>query len=583
MLASVECQNFRCLEKVEVPLAPLTALVGPNGAGKSAVLRAIDLVAGPVWPSLQRIRFPHDFTMFDDSRHLRIEVKYATPIASEKDKLGTQYPIHGLRVSCKPYKRRTGASVAGDPNFDYEPIDAVGDVPLACIAAQGQRPTMQRPHRVTTPLRDHGACVLIDHRRAVAQHQPGTRGSVLGRLLAPALRELDVELDDGEGGTRRDRFRDRFAHAADVLRTPYVSDIEQIVDETARRTLGFMGSSAAARGGRVSFQIADPVNPYASLRIVYTEDGLAFPAEEVGLGVQSAIVVGIFEAMRGRRTAAGTVLIDEPEMYLHPQAQRHFYDILVGLVEQGGTQVIYSTHSPVFADAARFEGLRLIRRPPGASSNVAFVQKVDRPALETSKAATKLLTEYDSARSEALFANAVLLVEGKADLIAVRGTAERMKLDLDARNLSVMECGGKTSIPFHARLCRALGIPVCALYDDDQWPVTDDLSAEGKKRLEAELARSRRESADIESALPDKSLRFVCSPTLEDLVGIGRTAKNKPLRMAEKIKAAARREDLPEQLVAAVQRLDELDRARVKATVTKSSAEVAPATGGSGS
>jgi predicted ATP-dependent endonuclease of OLD family len=286
--------------------------------------------------------------------------------------------------------------------------------------------------------------------------------------------------------------------------------------------------------------------------------------------------------MRGRRTAAGTVLIDEPEMYLHPQAQRHFYDILLGLVEQGGTQVIYSTHSPVFADAARFEGLRLIRRPPGAGSNVAHVHEADRPALETSKATTKLLTEYDSARSEALFANAVLLVEGKADLIAVRGTAERMKLDLDARNLSVMECGGKTSIPFHARLCRALGIPVCALYDDDQWPIADDMRTEDRKRLETELARARKETADIEAALPDKSSRFVCSPTLEDLVGIGRSAKNKPLRMAEKIKAATRREDLPERLLAAVQRLDDRDPARVTASVADGF-EVAPDAGGSGS
>src|SRR4051794_13535007 len=100
MLSSLSCRNFRSLEAVDVPLAPLTALVGPNGAGKSAILRAIDLAAGPVWPSLQRLRFPHDFFGYDDSLELVIKVELATPTATEPDKLGTQHPIHALRLRC---------------------------------------------------------------------------------------------------------------------------------------------------------------------------------------------------------------------------------------------------------------------------------------------------------------------------------------------------------------------------------------------------------------------------------------------------------------------------------------------------
>ena len=550
-----------------MPLEPLTALVGPNGAGKSAVLRAIDLAVGPVWPSLQRLRFPHDFTGYDDSLELVVKVGFSSPTMTEPDKLGTQHPIHALRLRCRPYRKKTGSSMAGDPNFDYDPLDAIGDVPLACTVAAGGRPTQQRPHRVTSHMREHAACVLIDHRRAIAQHLPGTRGSVLGRLLGPALRDLDKPATANDARTRRTLFRERYEQATEILRTPYLRQIEQVIDETARRTLGFMGATAVGRDARVSFQIADPVNPYASLRIVYSEEGLEFPAEDVGLGVQSAIVVGIFEALRGHRTDAGTVLIDEPEMFLHPQAQRHFHGILVDLVEQGRTQVIYSTHSPVFADATRFESLRLIRRPPGTCSNIAHVSVQDRASLGTAKAATKLLTEYDTARSEALFANAVMLVEGKSDLIAIRGTAARMGIDLDARNLTVMECGGKTSIPFHAQLCRALDIPVCALYDDDQWPVPDNTGDEERKKIEAEAERAAAENALIAAALPDASARFVCHPTLEEQMGIGRNAHNKPMRMAARLKKARTRQELPQQLIDALRYLDQADPAPASASV----------------
>jgi hypothetical protein len=516
------------------------------------------LVAGPVWPSLQRLRFPNDFYGYDESLELMIKVGFDRPIPTERDKIGAAHQIHSFRLRCRPYKRRTKNAVAGDPNFDFDPLDALGDVPLECVMAAGGRPQQQRPHRVTSPMRERAACVLIDHRRAIAQHLPGTRGSVLGRLLAPALRDLDEPIAVGNVRTRRHLFRERYEQATEILRTPYVQAIEATIDETARRTLGFIGAPAN-RDASVSFQIVDPINPYSSLRIVYNEDGLEFPAEDVGLGVQSAIVVGIFEALRGQRTSAGTVLIDEPEMFLHPQAQRHFHQILCDLVGQGGTQVIYSTHSPIFADAPHFERLRLVRRPSGGSTAVTYVSDVDGPALTSAKAATKLLTEYDPTRSEALFASAVLLVEGKADLVAARGTAAKLKLKLDARNLSVLECGGKSSIPFHARLCRALGIPVCALYDDDQWPLPEGADEATRQRVQADNRRAVDETVEIESALPDAADRFVAHPTLEHEMGIGRNATNKPMRVAACVDAARHRTHLPKVLVDAVQRLSELD------------------------
>jgi predicted ATP-dependent endonuclease of OLD family len=201
---------------------------------------------------------------------------------------------------------------------------------------------------------------------------------------------------------------------------------------------------------------------------------------------------------------------------------------------------------------------------------VAEVGKDARAELSSAKAAIKLLTAYDTARSEALFANAVLLVEGKADLIAARGTATRMRVDLDARNLTVMECGGKTSIPFHARICRALGIPVCALYDDDQWPVPADADDATRKKIEDEVARAEAENEVIAEALPDASARFVCRPTLEAEMGIGRSATNKPMRMAEALARARDRHDLPQQLTAAVQFLDQLDRGTSAASIASS-------------
>jgi len=41
MIEGIKIRNFRCLEKIEIDLKPLTVLLGPNGSGKSSILYAL--------------------------------------------------------------------------------------------------------------------------------------------------------------------------------------------------------------------------------------------------------------------------------------------------------------------------------------------------------------------------------------------------------------------------------------------------------------------------------------------------------------------------------------------------------------
>lgn len=531
MLNSIRCQNFRSLEDLDLPLGALTAIVGPNGSGKTSILRAIDLVLGNVWPTLRSFSVPADFTRFDTSRTIRLEARFEPALTHEDEVLRKTVNIRALCVTCAPYKRRTARAEVGDLHVDFEPLSDKGEVPSVAIsAARGSRPTFRRLS-VGTALRDQARVLLIDHRRSVLQHLPTARGSVLGRLLEPARREFERSAASG-GPTPREEFAERYEAAMDALRTPRVQEIEKTIGETTRRTLGFLGKRSPAID--VSLGIADPANPFAALRVMCRDGGLELPAEELGLGVQSAIVVGIFEAFRTLGGGFGTILVEEPEMYLHPQAQRYFYRLLRDLAKSGEAQVIYSTHSPVFADPVEFESIRLARREPGGPTTVTSV--VDATVvsyLSDRRDALKILTNFDTTRSEALFAARVLLVEGAADQVAARYVAEQARIDVDAENLAIVGCGAKSSITFFARFLGALGVPFSVLHDEDIYPETGD----GASKIAAQNAEARRINREVAAAVGDPSRLFVVSPTLEEAVGVGRNADDKPRRVLEQLQA----------------------------------------------
>ncbi len=50
-LERLKIKNFRSIKEIEIPFGRMNAFIGPNNAGKSNIMKALDLILGPTYPT----------------------------------------------------------------------------------------------------------------------------------------------------------------------------------------------------------------------------------------------------------------------------------------------------------------------------------------------------------------------------------------------------------------------------------------------------------------------------------------------------------------------------------------------------
>ncbi len=255
------------------------------------------------------------------------------------------------------------------------------------------------------------------------------------------------------------------AHAMELLRTESFVQLEKSIKENALRQLGF---DPAVDGDKLDlyFSPFDTMDFYKALDLRVREGDFTISATELGEGVQNALVLAILQAFEARRKQGAILLIEEPEMFLHPQMQRSLYKTLR---EIGKTnQVIYTTHSPHFVAVPDYDQVALVRKNDDGTCATLSDLPMDDKRKE------KLLKELDPERNELFFATRVLFVEGDTEKLAFPEYARRLGIDLDKAGASIVEVGGKRNLLEFAGIAASFGIPVGIVYDEDSSEIKDE-------------------------------------------------------------------------------------------------------------
>jgi predicted ATP-dependent endonuclease of OLD family len=341
-------------------------VIGENNAGKSNILRAINLVLGETWPS-ERSFTEEDFHNQDTSKDIIIQVYFDSLIDEQPN--GFPVKIAGFELRCKAYKKKVGKKPAGTLKVSYVCIDRKGDAikyPPERLK-KGTRPEGRWLElKVSGDKREQIPFIYVDVLREYDRQNPNSRWSVLRKLFNEVNTEflndrtiIKVRQQDGsvQEMTRKEAFEAAVKEAHKYLHTVSFKDIET---KLASNVMDQMGLNPDESSVALHFESHDPSHAYKSHQLYVDQMGISSPASEVGAGLQSAIVVGIFRTYEELKKEGAIFAIEEPEVFLHPQKARYFENVLQNLAVSGN-QIFLTTHSPIFVTMETRPGIK--RRP----------------------------------------------------------------------------------------------------------------------------------------------------------------------------------------------------------------------------
>ena len=102
-----------------------------------------------------------------------------------------------------------------------------------------------------------------------------------------------------------------------------------------------------------------------------------------------------------------------------------------------------------------------------SSAGTKVVQANTASLTPDLKSALKIQAHVHAERSEMLFSRRALLVEGQTEKIAMPFILGAMGIDANREGISIVDCGGKESLPFFLRLAQSFGIPCVVVADLD--------------------------------------------------------------------------------------------------------------------
>jgi len=374
--------------------------------------------------------------------------------------------------------------------------------PEQCTLELDDGSCFKAPNTETGPLAPYTQLIFVPAVRDASDEAAESRTSTIGRLVALVVGDISVSKDVQQVSQE---FKQAYVEVVRKEESQRLPTLQRQLTEALR---GYVPHASV----KLTWQGADVRLTPPRTVVWLEEDRFEGEIEGKGHGLQRLFIVSVLQVAALTRAAfkqeggMGAVAqepaedsdmepgpplryvlaIEEPELYQHPMQARRFAGVLSALTSpddgDAKTQVVYSTHSPLFVGVDRFDGIRLARKVE-VRPDLPLVTRVRSTTLNEvmtviNQAFGRVRYSLDRFRStlecilsasvsEGFFARTVVLVEGPEDGAVVEAALRAADVDLEGEGIAVVPVEGKANLDRPYAIFTALGISCYVVFDGD--------------------------------------------------------------------------------------------------------------------
>ncbi len=572
-LERVKMHNYRSIKDLTLDCQSMVTLLGPNNHGKSNVLSALEFgLSTSVKPT------EDDFFYHRKDDVFWVEMTFCELTDQEKTTFRRYVRSDGSVCVRKTCRRKDGRLETGYNGYveqpdepwlqagntgDYTSRDKIGETPLSEFVPESGR--------ITKAIVEDAQQAYIEAHRdelnftetleeAAFLGQKNIGGGVLPDFyLIPAVRDLTDEVKV-KSTTTFGRLLSRSIQEMASRDERFIEVREQLKDlisslnerknegkkEANQLEILEKGIEEELRSWGVSVNIevtAPDIERVFELGTdLHIDDGIRTTAERKGHGLQRAVIFALLrswakalrvkpegeEELAPRKQSESVIFaMEEPELFLHPHAQRRLAASLRDIAESPEHQVLLCTHSTHFVDLANYKEIAIVSKDEpkdGSTVRQCTVEIFPQENLQERKKRFQMAEWINPDRAEMFFARKVLFVEGETERVLLPYLAERM--DIFDSDVSIIDCGSKFNLPLYIAIAKAFQIPYLVVHDEDPLPdpIPEDWGEDKRKSKERTF-----ELNTVIAELVDEPLGTVqlFSPDLERVAGISKSQGEK--------------------------------------------------------
>ena len=446
-LSRITISNLRSIQRETFPLSDFTALIGYNNAGKTNILMGIRWLLA---------HFSLDISYFDDPNH-PVEAEGIFEGITEQilNRLGDEKAaellpyLSGTTLRVKKVQRIPGELPGNIEFWAFSPTNG---------KRKGKDWVRVNDNFIAAFNRIFPESIAIWDFEG---NQAYTK--LLHEIFKPLERKFGGELSQVI-----EQFTELLAPGSDKR-----ADEIQAFDKEVNAALRPLFPSV-----KVELDIPVPTLETflksATIKVVDEDDGFERDISRMGAGSQRAIQMALVRYLaeikkhhNNHYLSRKLLLIDSPELFLHPQAVELVRVALKNLSNEG-YQVIFATHSAQMVTSEDVSTSLLIRKNRERGT---FMRKRMEDAVRqvVKDAPSQLQMLFSSSNSnELLFADYVLLTEGKTEWRVLPALFER----ITGQSFALIKCalvrqGGVSNTRKSMQVLSAMDIPVRAIVDLD--------------------------------------------------------------------------------------------------------------------